>query len=201
MENLSMETWVDVKGYEGIYMVSDQGRVMRVSKDSLGRDPHGKKRHILSPPLSCGYPRVSLFKNKIQKLHHVHRLVATAFIPNPDNKPVVNHINSVRTDNRVGNLEWCTVKENIHHGIKFGSIKVGIWKGKTGYNSSRGIEVHQFDINGNYIRSYGSVEQAGKINGLAPSNIHACLRGDRESSKSFRWSKSLTSNGYNLKQG
>lgn len=75
---------------------------------------------ILSPPLQYGYPRVGLWKNGTQIHYVVHRLVAKAFIPNPQNKPNINHIDANKENNHVSNLEWCTQKENINHSLKLG---------------------------------------------------------------------------------
>lgn len=102
------ETWKDVKGYEGLYQVSGDGRVRRLPWLRCNRINYlhstEDKRH--------GYCRVMLSKYGVSKRFLVHRLVAAAFIPNPDNKPCVDHINRNRSDNRVENLRWCTHKEN-----------------------------------------------------------------------------------------
>lgn len=101
-----MEEWREVVGYEGIYKVSSYGRV----QNSYG--------HILKPEISRnGYERVTLFD---RKKYQVHRLVAIAFIPNPQNKEVVNHKNGVKTDNAVDNLEWNTWSENVSHAYATG---------------------------------------------------------------------------------
>ena len=99
------ERWVDIPGYEGIYQVSDQGRVMNVVR---GRQ---LKLHING----SGYIQVTLQKQGQRKYPLVHRLVAQAFIPNPESRPQVNHINGVKCDNRKSNLEWCTMSENLWH--------------------------------------------------------------------------------------
>lgn len=95
------EIWKDIKGYEGIYQVSNLGKVKSLLRNKLFKVSLNK----------YGYPRVS-FKNKT---YTVHRLVAEAFIPNPYNKPTVNHKNKIKTDNTVENLEWMTIGENNKH--------------------------------------------------------------------------------------
>ena len=105
-----VEVWKDVPGYEGLYQVSSTGNVKSLPKMCGFRKDKGK---ILSPFINTsGYELVTLCKNNNQKHFQVHRLVAMAFIPNINNKPQVDHINRVRTDNRVENLRWVTVSEN-----------------------------------------------------------------------------------------
>lgn len=100
------EIWKDVEGYEG-YQVSNKGRVK-----SLNFRHTGKERILKSNP-DGGYCLVSLYRNGKRTSKKIHRLVATAFIPNPENKPEVNHINHNKRDNRASNLEWVTSEENL----------------------------------------------------------------------------------------
>lgn len=99
------EIWKDIDGYEGLYQVSNLGRV-KSSKHDI----------ILKTYSNRGYHQVQLSKNNIKSNKTIHRLVAQAFIPNPDNKPQVNHIDEDKTNNKVSNLEWVTAKENSNHG-------------------------------------------------------------------------------------
>ena len=101
-----MEEWRAVPGYEGLYEVSNKGNVRNVRRNTLLRLPKNK----------YGYIQVGLYKNGIRTEFKVHRLVAQAFIPNPDGLPQVNHKNEVKTDNNVDNLEWCTAKYNNNYG-------------------------------------------------------------------------------------
>ena len=104
-----MVEWKDVKEFNGIIQVSNTGKVR-----SVGTKTHPSHEYVQT--LSCwGYPRVHVHLSDINKNIAVHRLAAKAFIPNPENKPQVNHINGDKTDNRIENLEWCTASENSKH--------------------------------------------------------------------------------------
>lgn len=110
--------WKDIQGYEGYYQISNTGFVLSLPRKS------NSSLSVLKPQLSChGYPQVGLkVKGKGRKLVRIHRLVALHFIPNPENKPEVNHINRNRADYRIENLEWCTRTENARHAAKLGSF-------------------------------------------------------------------------------
>lgn len=107
-----MEQWKHIPGYEGSYMVSSYGRVKSFKNN---------KERILKPGKnSSGYLNITLYKNDLPHYYRAHRLVAIAFLPNPENKNQVNHINGIKTDNRLENLEWATNKENIQHAYRTG---------------------------------------------------------------------------------
>lgn len=116
--------WLPIKNYEGLYEVSESGevrsidRVIPVSNQS-DRTVKGKVIYQTSN-VQVGYKQVSLWKNNKNTLHYVHRLVAEAFIPNPDSKPEVNHIDGNRCNNLVENLEWVTSSENSYHASEIG---------------------------------------------------------------------------------
>jgi len=116
--------WEWVVGYEGLYKVSSDGDVVSVARivfDSSGNKLYTKSEKYLKPFLTKqGYLRVILCKDAITKKYPVHRLVALAFIENPDRKRTVNHKNGIKTDNRLSNLEWMTHKENTIHAIENG---------------------------------------------------------------------------------
>lgn len=108
---MNKEIWKDISGYEGLYQVSNLGRVK-----SLGNRSNHKKPMIKSLQNRNGYYSITLYKNSKTKTTGVHRLVAEAFIPNPDNLPEVNHKDENKLNNRVDNLEWCNKKYNINYG-------------------------------------------------------------------------------------
>ena len=135
------EVWKDVVNYEGLYQVSNLGRVKGV-----------KSQRILKASNSgnCGYEKVGIFKNGKVKYMSTHRLVAIAFIPNPDNLPQVNHKDEVKTNNFVENLEFCT---NIYN-MNYGTIQQR--KG-----NSNGKPVIQKTLDGKTIATYNSIKEAG----------------------------------------
>lgn len=109
------EIWKDVPGYSGLYQVSNKGRIKSVERRVNGPKCNGRivRERILKPANdSDGYKTVVLFNGKTRRTRTIHRLVALAFIPNPDEKKEIDHINAVRADNRVENLRWATRKEN-----------------------------------------------------------------------------------------
>ncbi len=112
LEDMEGEVWKDIEGYEGIYQVSNMGRVKSLNYN------HTKKPRILKQSVNGrGYPQLNLYKGPIRKIKTVHTLVAKAFIPNPENKYTVDHINTVRHDNKLENLRWATLKENMNNEI------------------------------------------------------------------------------------
>lgn len=115
-----MEIWKDVVGYEGLYKVSNLGNI-KSFHSSQNRPAAERNVH---PSNAKGYMRIGLYKNKQCKRKYVHRIVAEAFIPNPDNKPEVNHINGDKTNNKLDNLEWVTASENSYHAVGLG-LKYG----------------------------------------------------------------------------
>ena len=123
------EIWKDIKNYEGLYQVSNFGNIKSLTfKNKQGTY---KRELILKKALGKnGYHKVILQKDRNRKTVSVHRLVAEAFIPNPENKKCVNHLDCNRTNNRIDNLEWCTHSENVRYGVKCGNIKCNFLKRK-----------------------------------------------------------------------
>lgn len=107
-----MEIWKDIQGYDGLYQVSNIGRVKSLNYSRTG------KEKILKPCKANGYLQVYLYKEGKSKMYKIHRLVAMAFIPNPDNLPCVNHIDEDKSNNCEDNLEWCTVAYNNTYGTR-----------------------------------------------------------------------------------
>ena len=124
IEQPDKERWKDVVGYEGLYQVSNLGRVKSLDRTLLGKNSIEYKVRGKIRKISCigkGYQKIQLSKEGNSKNFLIHRLVAQAFIPNPENLPIVNHIDGNTHNNHVSNLEWVTQSENINHAIKIGN--------------------------------------------------------------------------------
>ena len=128
MEKLFNEIWKPIKGYEGLYEVSSLGNVRSVDKYLMFGNHYClfKGKPMKPHHNSTGYLRIGLRKNNQKKNYFVHRLVAEAFIPNPSNLPCIDHINTIKTDNRVENLRWCSCKENMNNPLtrEYANIKI-----------------------------------------------------------------------------
>lgn len=131
------EIWKDIPEYEGLYQISNLGNVRSQHSNKMNGQKPGKLLKITL--MKSGYMSLELRMSDTNKRHLVHRLIAESFISNPDNKPIVNHINGIKTDNRIENLEWCTQSENIRHAIDTGLIKgpFGPVKGTKPWNTGK----------------------------------------------------------------
>ena len=175
------EIWKDVNGYEGYYKVSNFGKIkscLRIVKNGLGNADRIIKSRIIKPYKdNHGYHMVSLSKDGKVKKHKVHRLVAEAFISNPENKPTVNHLNEIKYDNRASNLEWATYKENNDHGGHNERVSKTLSK-----------PIEQLDKNGNKISSFESVREASLATGIHIMNIKSCLaHKNRTYAGGYKW--------------
>lgn len=124
--DIENEFWKDIPNYEGLYKINTLGEVRSMERKII--DKGGKRQRTIrggvkkQTLLSNGYYAVGLWKNNKQKLEFVHRLIAMAFIPNPENLPEINHIDGNKTNNNIENLEWCTQFQNMKHAFETGLI-------------------------------------------------------------------------------
>ncbi len=171
VEDLQGELWKWIKGYEGLYQISNFGRIK-----SFPRNGTGKEIKILRPRATkMGYLQICLRKNGVRKSYSIHRLVAEAFIPNPENKPEVNHKFGIKFDCYFENLEWSTKAENNEHSIKMGLPKFGIERDVSKLNSE---QVRRIRENYKpYDKKYGVTALAKKFN-VGTSTIMRVIQGE-----------------------
>ena len=173
------DEWID---FRGIYQVSNLGRVK-----SLGNDKTRKERILKVTPDKGGYLQVFLYKNGKRKTFKVHRLVATMFIPNPENKTFIDHINTIRDDNRVENLRWVTQKENNNNPLtleKMSEAMKGKYKGENNPMYGRTGEKHPNSKKVICVTTgqiYDSSHEASRQTGVAYQSISACCKGKQKS--------------------
>ena len=195
------EIWKDIKGYEGIYQVSSEGRVR--SLDRIDNNNHPLKGVILKPYISnSGYLLVGLYKQQKRDRKLLHRLVAEAFIPNPDNKPEIDHINTIKTDNTVWlnedgsvnydktNLRWTTRKENINNPLTKTKMQINARKpskGKYGKKHHRSKPIIQYDKDGNFIREWECANDVERVLGISNKHIGSVCLGKRKSCGGYIW--------------
>ncbi len=158
------EIWKTIEGYEGLYAVSNFGRVKNVTTGLVRRASYCKDKYL----------KIGLHNNGVRKTVSIHKLVAKAFIPNPDNKPQINHKDLNKENNSASNLEWVTGEENRLHAHNNGiRIKDRI--------------VTQMDMDGNIIRVFNSMAAAVRESGIDMSTLCRIDRGIRKTGLGYRW--------------
>ena len=194
------EIWKDIDGYEG-YQVSNLGRVR--SLDRIDSNNHPLKGVILKPYISnSGYLLVGLYKQQKRDRKLLHRLVAEAFIPNPDNKSEIDHINTIKTDNTVflnedgsinyekTNLRWTTRKENINNPLTKTKMQINARKpskGKYGKKHHRSKPIIQYDKEGNFIKEWDCANDVERVLGISNKHIGSVCLGKRKSCGGYIW--------------
>ena len=161
------EIWKDIPNYEGIYQVSNLGKIRSCRTNKIRKQI--KQR--------SGYMRIILTKNKKQKAFSVHTLVAKCFVENTNNLPYVNHIDGNKENNISDNLEWVTASQNMIHAISKGLIKHHPWS----------VKVSQYSLNGEFIKKWDRMADAARFLGCHHSQISDCCRGKQNTCKGYIW--------------
>lgn len=167
------EIYKDIKGFEGLYQVSNMGNVKSLYYNKL----------LTICKQNNGYTYVCLWKHSKETKGLIHRLVAEAFLPNPDNLPQVNHINEDKTDNKVENLEWCDAKYNSNYGTR----KQRISKNKIGINNPLSKQVLQYSKDGEFIKEWVCAYEVQRELKISQSHISKCCRGTQKTSGGYIW--------------
>lgn len=175
------EEWRDIKGYDGKYQISNTGKVKSINY----RNTRTSKE--LSLKCNRGYFEVELCKDGNGKVFKVHRLVAIAFLPNPQNLPCVNHKDENPSNNHVDNLEWCTYLYNNTYGNARKKMSM-----KMRNNQYLSKHVNQYTIDGKFIKEWISIAEAGRVLQIKPFNIVSCLKGRRKSCAGYHWEYTKT---------
>jgi hypothetical protein len=172
------DTWKDVIGYEGLYTISNTGEIKSL-----------RRNRIIKSWVYSKYYIISLSNNNVRRTLYLHRLIANHFIPNPENKTQVNHIDGNKLNNSISNLEWVTCSENIKHAYDIGLIESHM-KGKTSKLHHNSKPVYQYDRDGLFINEYDSCQDASSATGISKGNICSCARGEkyRKLAGKFKWS-------------
>lgn len=166
-----MEQWKPIDGYDGAYEVSTYGRV---------RSHKYKETRVLKLcPTRMGYLGVYLMYNHVRTTYRVSRLVAQAFIPNPEGKPEVDHIDTNILNNRVENLRWCTHKENYENKRTRRKMKA--------VAARKGTPIIQCSLDGKPIMVWLSVHEVHNVLGWGYSHIYRCLKGNANHAHGFNW--------------
>lgn len=183
MSKADEERWRDIAGYEGMYQISNLGRVKsleRQMKLNLNKDKNMiKKEKILKPGktgIKRNYLGVELLKNSKQKHKYIHRLVAETFIPNPNNYKEVNHKDENTLNNCASNLEWCDTKYNINYGQR--TLKA---------TKKLSKPIIQLDLENNLIKEWDSMRNASRNLNINISNISRCCKGEFKTAGGYIW--------------
>lgn len=190
------EIWKDIKGYEDCYQVSNLGRVISKERDIIYKDGSVKhrKERIMKPQNLRGYKGVNLYKENTYKMVLVHRLVADAFIQPENGKDEIDHINTIRSDNRVENLRWVTRKENGNNPITRKHKSIACTETakllKKYYEQGRIKRIRrivQLSKQGDYIRSFWGAREVEIILGFSASVISRAAKGIVKYSYGYKW--------------
>ncbi|MDM7533492.1 NUMOD4 motif-containing HNH endonuclease [Lactococcus lactis] len=177
MANTEIE-WRDIAGFEGQYEVSNTGLIKSLKGKTERIMKPRRKKIIKNGSVELWYEELILSDKGVQYSKLVHRLVAQAFIPNPENKPEVNHLDEDKGNNSIENLEWNTHEENSNHGTK--NIRSA---------NKQSMAVIGVDECGNIVEIHSSIRSAERLTGFGHSSISACANGKNAKYKCLEWFK------------
>lgn len=171
-----MELWKDIKGFEGLYKVSNMGNVISVQRHGFGKKINERK--LKNIPSKTGYIVVHLYKDKKSYAVNMHRLVGEHFLENIHGYRYINHINAVRHDNNYFNLEWCTPSHNLLHCYKLGRMPTPRPKGASS-KYSKAVIMYKED--GSFYREFPSLRDVSKFFGKEHiGNVSTVVNGKRK---------------------
>lgn len=194
------EEWRDIPNYEGLYQVSNLGRVRsldRIVRRNDGVDVRHKSRILKPRDNGNGYLYVDIHNGGITKRMYIHRLVAMAFLSNPNGYDEINHKSDIKSDNSVGNLEWCNRSYNASYGTKIQRTvntcqKNGVYKKSLDLKTELGIyggrkSVAMCDADWNVLRIFRSIMDAARCINVNPGKICECCKGSRNQTRGYKW--------------
>lgn len=174
------EVWKDIQGYEGLYQVSNLGNVKSLNY----RRSVGNEKFLAQKENNDGRLWVTLYKNGKSKPMLVHRLVGTAFIPNPECLPQINHKDENPKNNNASNLEWCTHQYNINYYVERHGRKTGLCAKRKKKNA---FPIKQIDSSGNVVKEWEDAQTVFTETGMSAWSISECCRGNRKQAYGFKW--------------
>jgi hypothetical protein len=198
LEDLPNEEWRDVVGYEGLYQISNLGRVKSLHrKMKRGSGIWVKPVKIMQPPINGnGYHQVTLYDvNGKGKIKGVHQLVAEAFIKNIHKYMCIDHINTIKTDNRIENLRWCDYKMNMNNPITKAYVNAkritycfeDWYREKQRYHQPHSKRVLQFNLDNSFVKEWRTISEAARAVGTSVQAISRCCNGIVNTSMGFIW--------------
>lgn len=185
---MMIEIWKNIKGYEGMYQVSNLGNVKSLERNRIGKGNSlviVPKKNIKPKKIKSGYLIVHLYKNGKGKYYYVHRLVWQAFKGDISEGYEVNHINEKKEENNLDNLNLMTHKENMNFGTRTERAGKAIAKANTNGKCSK--PVLQYDLEGNFIKEFPSANEVERSLGFNNGNISKCCRGKFKTMYGYYW--------------
>lgn len=177
-----------INGFEGLYWITNTGRVISADRyDRFNRKVGGEMK--LGERGQAGYLGLTLFKDGVGYQRLVHRLVAEAFIPNPGDKPCVDHIDGNNKNNNANNLRWVTYKENMNNPVTYARMLEDTSKfaSQVGADNPFSRKVRMYSLEGEYLRTFDCLSDAARFSGVTDGSISRVCRGERFSAGGYIW--------------